>query len=87
MTKLTAIASQPISQELLDKIVTAFPYKPVKDDDSLIAIGREAGRKEVVDFVKRHATTRTISGNPDDLIKPSRRGILEYITGVFRGSK
>ena len=84
MAKLQALAVLPISQDLLDKMIRAFPVKSVKDDDSLIAIGREAGKQEVVEFIKRHAVTRNFSGNPDDLIPKQPPTLLERVVGVFR---
>ena len=79
-TKLHAASLSPsISQHLYDKVVAAFKPKPIKDNDTLIAIGRQAGRQDVLDFLYKYITEGYISGDQQDVdiktqeYKPSQR--------------
>lgn len=58
----------PVSKEFVTHLEAVFRPRPVKDDDTLIAIGRSAGRQEVIDFIKRFQAGGTaIHGNiPED---------------------
>ena len=83
-TKLHAAnMSASISQHLYDKVVQAFKPKPIKDNDTLIAIGRQAGRQDVLDFLYKYITEGYISGDQQDVdiktqeYKPAQR--------LFRG--
>ena len=87
MTKKTTLhstnVSASISQHLYDKVVDAFKPKAIKDTDTLIAIGRQAGRQEVLDFLYKYITEGYISGDQKDIdiktqeYKPAQR--------LFRG--
>lgn len=59
---LKAFTSPPITTEVWEAIKQAFPIQPVKDDDSLIAIGREAGRQDVVNYLHRYIKDSDILG-------------------------
>lgn len=83
-TTLSAVTvSSSISQSLYDKVVSAFKSRPIKDTDTLIAVGRQAGRQEVLDFLYKHITEGYVSGDQRDIdiktqeYKPSQR--------LFRG--
>lgn len=75
-----------VNELLLENLRQVFRDNPVKDDDSLIAIGRNAGRQEVIQYVSTLVRRMTISGDPEDLIRheqepPSRRLIKSLFPG------
>lgn len=67
-TKLYSASALPgITQHLYDKVLAAFKPRPIKDNDTLIAIGRQAGRQEVIDFLYKYITEGYISGDQKDI--------------------
>lgn len=78
-SKIETITIPPISLDFLEKLERAFVNQPVKDTDTLIKIGRNAGRQEVINFIQQHVRTRRVSGNPDDLVRPQRLSFLQRL--------
>lgn len=79
--RIQAAIIPPISKELYDQVVAAFRDEPVKDSDTLIQIGRNAGRQEVIRFLRRYVNERVISGNIED-ITPKQK--LSFFQRLFR---
>lgn len=71
-----------MSVEAFLKTKTAFTPKKITDDMTLIAVGREAGRQEVIAFLERFVSESKISGNPKDLDRDDQE--LGYFQRLFR---
>jgi len=65
--RLQGVSIPGLSQEVFDKVLDAFKSKPIKDSDTLIAIGRRAGREEVVEFLRQFVSDSYVSGDQKDI--------------------
>lgn len=68
--QIKAIVIPPVTREFADHLRKVYPVKPIKNDMNYLEIGRLAGQQEVVEFILKQVTGRTVSGNPDLLDKP-----------------
>lgn len=82
-TDIVAVSIPPVSREFVTYVKQTFRPRPIKDEDTLIAIGRQAGRQEVVDFIERFAQGGTqITGDPKALETQQN---LNFFQDMFKG--
>lgn len=65
--RLHGVSTPDISQHFFDKLLEAFKPRKIKDNDTLIAIGREAGKQEVIEFIRQYVSDSYISGDQKDI--------------------
>lgn len=67
---VVGITIPPISRVFYEHVAATFRPRPALDNDTLIAIGRNAGRQEVIEFMKRFVAGSTIIGDPEAIEPP-----------------
>ena len=77
--RLHGVTIPHMTKEAFDKVEAAFRMKPIKDDATLISIGRQEGHREVIEYLRQFVSESYISGDQKDIdiqeqeYKPSQR--------------